>query len=462
MRGSQGPQGPPGKNLFCYLTAPFSVPDPSQSPVPMHVTDSSWMQGGLLIYIPGGGTFTCIGTPPDPGIANVVNSGDPNNAPVGTVVNAGTLVAPASTRGPGGPQGQPGPIGPPGPQGVSGVSVYTTLRLDFTVPVTTGIAFVIDATAFSVGLIVYLPTGNYFSVQAVDQTQDTLTLVNQNYPGEQPAGTVIPAGSNVTATGPQGPQGVIGPVGPQGPQGAVGQMPTGIMMPYGAPTPPAGWLLCNGQAVSRVTYSVLFSIISTNWGAGDGTSTFNVPDLRGRVAVGTGTGASGTVYTLGATGGEEKHLLITAELALHAHALTDPGHTHVQSSHNHGQNDPGHSHGVNQSPHVHPLTDPQHTHGFPPGVGGSQNISPSPQYQGSTAESFHTPPLATLAAATGITVAAANANISLAAALTGVTNAAATAVNQSSPTGITIANAGSNQPHNNMPPYIAAPWIIKT
>jgi len=417
---------------------------------------------GTLIYIPGAGTFTCIGTPPDPFSVNVVNSGDPNNAPTGTIISPGTVVSPASTRGPAGPQGQSGPVGPPGPQGVSGVSVYTTLKLDYTIPAGVGLAFVIDATAFAPGQIVYIPTGNYFSVQAVDQIQDTLTLVNQNYTGGQTPGTVVPAGQPVSATGPQGPTGGLGPAGPPGPQGPSGSVPTGLMMPYGAPTPPAGWLACNGQAVSRTQYPALFSIISVNWGSGDGSSTFNVPDLRGRAAIGIGTAASGTVYTLGATGGEEKHLLLLAELAAHSHALTDPGHNHVQNAHTHTHSDPGHTHGLSQTPHTHSLTDPQHSHTLPPTILGFQQISPSPQYQGSVAESFHTPGFSTNPAATGIAIAAANANISLAAALTSIQNVAATAVNQASPTGITEGAVGGGQSHNNMPPYLAVPWIIKT
>lgn len=462
IHGATGPQGPPGKNLFCYLTDFFTVPDLSVTPRLARVTDSTWMLPGTLVYIAGAGTFTCIGTPPDAFSVNLVNSGDANNAPAGTIINPGTLVAPATTRGPSGPQGQSGPQGPAGPQGASGTSVYTTLKLDFTVPATVGIAFVIDSSAFAPGQIVYIPTGNYFSVQAVDTTQDTLTLVNQNYPGSQTPGTLIPAGQPVSATGPRGPTGAIGPDGPPGPQGPSGSVPTGLMMPYGAPTPPPGWLACDGRAVSRTQYPALFSIISVNWGAGDGASTFNVPDLRGRTPIGIGTAASGTVYTLAATGGEEKHLLLLAELANHVHALTDPGHTHIQTAHSHARSETAHSHGVSQTPHVHPITDPQHAHNFPPGVGGSQSISPSPQYQGSVAESFHTPPLATLAAATGIQIAAANANISLAAALCGVAYAATTAVNQPSPTGITALAAGSDSPHNNMPPYLAVPWIIKT
>ena len=65
------------------------------------------------------------------------------------------------------------------------------------------------------------------------------------------------------------------------------------------------YLLCNGQAVSRTTYSALFSAISTTYGTGDGSSTFNVPDMMGRVPVGTGAGSGLTSRTIGATGGTE-------------------------------------------------------------------------------------------------------------------------------------------------------------
>lgn len=53
------------------------------------------------------------------------------------------------------------------------------------------------------------------------------------------------------------------------------------VIPYAAPNAPTGWLLCDGQAVSRTTYATLFSLIGTTYGAGDGSTTFNVPDLRG-------------------------------------------------------------------------------------------------------------------------------------------------------------------------------------
>lgn len=66
-------------------------------------------------------------------------------------------------------------------------------------------------------------------------------------------------------------------------------VPTGMIIAFGANAAPTGWLVCDGTAVSRTTYSGLFSIVGTTWGAGDGSTTFNVPDLRGRMAVGKGT-----------------------------------------------------------------------------------------------------------------------------------------------------------------------------
>ena len=76
--------------------------------------------------------------------------------------------------------------------------------------------------------------------------------------------------------------------------------PAGVMVEYGAAVAPAGWLLCNGAAVSRTTYARLFAALGVNWGAGNGSTTFNVPDRRSRVGVGWGT----TYPTMGATGGQ--------------------------------------------------------------------------------------------------------------------------------------------------------------
>lgn len=78
----------------------------------------------------------------------------------------------------------------------------------------------------------------------------------------------------------------------------LGNLPAGIgCLPYAGSSIPTGWLECDGSAVSRTTYAALFTAISTTWGSGDGSTTFNVPDMRGRVPIGAGTGtvtASGT------------------------------------------------------------------------------------------------------------------------------------------------------------------------
>ena len=65
-------------------------------------------------------------------------------------------------------------------------------------------------------------------------------------------------------------------------------IPPGATLDYAGPTPPVGWLLCDGSAVSRTTYAALFTAIGTTWGAGDGSTTFNLPDLRDRTTVGRG------------------------------------------------------------------------------------------------------------------------------------------------------------------------------
>jgi microcystin-dependent protein len=107
--------------------------------------------------------------------------------------------------------------------------------------------------------------------------------------------------------------------------------PSGAIMPYAGSTSPTDWLLCSGGAVSRTTYAALFAIIGTTYGIGDGSTTFNLPDLRGRSAFGVddmgGTAAnritsaqSGIVgTTLGATGGVESITLTTAQLPSHTH-----------------------------------------------------------------------------------------------------------------------------------------------
>lgn len=125
----------------------------------------------------------------------------------------------------------------------------------------------------------------------------------------------------------------------------INPMPIGALVPYAGASAPSGFLLCAGQAVSRTTYADLFDIIGTTYGSGDGSTTFNVPDLRGRGAVGkddmggsaasrvttAGSGVDGA--TLGAVGGAQNHTLTTAQMPSHTH--TQNAHTHVQTAHYH-------------------------------------------------------------------------------------------------------------------------------
>jgi len=88
----------------------------------------------------------------------------------------------------------------------------------------------------------------------------------------------------------------------------------GEIKQFGGVVAPYGTLLCNGSAISRTVYANLFAVIGTTWGVGDGSTTFNLPNGKGRTLIGAGLAASGTTYALGATGGEETHQLTSAEL----------------------------------------------------------------------------------------------------------------------------------------------------
>lgn len=108
-------------------------------------------------------------------------------------------------------------------------------------------------------------------------------------------------------------------------------VPPGSIHQFAGGQAPTGYLFCQGQAISRSEYARLFSAISTTYGTGDGSTTFNIPNLQGRVPV--GKAASGTFLNLGAIGGAETVTLTEAQMPSHTH-IQNP-HTHTQDAHTH-------------------------------------------------------------------------------------------------------------------------------
>lgn len=131
-------------------------------------------------------------------------------------------------------------------------------------------------------------------------------------------------------------------------------MNVGEIYMYGGSTAPTGFLLCDGAAVSRATYSELYAVVGDTFGAGDGNSTFNVPDLTGKVIIGTSAS-----HSLGDAGGEETHVLLESELPAHSHTI--PSHGHANTI------------GVTTPALSHSITQPAFTYSAPSGTAKRPN-----------------------------------------------------------------------------------------
>jgi microcystin-dependent protein len=248
-------------------------------------------------------------------------------------------------------------------------------------------------------------------------------------------------------------------------------VPVGTMVPFAGPNTSVvfpNWLPCIGSAISRTAYSTLYAYLGGYWGNGDGSTTFNIPEMRGRFPLGasyyntaTGTwlanpGPGTTGAYPGTVGGAETHVLTTAEMPSHAHGVSDPTHAHsiYDPGHAHSISDPGHAHSLAQNAHTH--SDAGHTHVY------SQAPIPGPQIQSGGGDWAVRP----VAANTGVGYANIQANtigIGVYAAGTGIgIYGAGTGIGiYAAGTGISIAAAGGGAAHSIMPPFAGVTYIIK-
>ncbi|MGN7962191.1 phage tail protein [Brucella sp. 22210] len=180
----------------------------------------------------------------------------------------------------------------------------------------------------------------------------------------------------------------------------LGSGPIGAVTMFAGPNAPSGWMLCAGQAISRTDFAACFAVLGTRYGAGDNSTTFNLPDLRGTIGVGldnmggtpanrvtsSGSGINGII--LGSRGGAQNHVLSVDQLPPHTHPVSDPGHSHA---------------------------------------GGANTSTPGVNYPGTGPNPFFAGNMQT----------------------------------STSYTGITVQQTGSGQSHNNMPPVIILNYIIR-
>ncbi len=251
----------------------------------------------------------------------------------------------------------------------------------------------------------------------------------------------IAGGLNLTEGNITFPDGSIADVG----------IPAGAIMQFAGNNTPAGWLPCDGSAVSRTQYARLFASISDMYGKGDGSTTFNVPDVRGRVLIANGTSSNdenGRSYSfrLNQTGGGYNRTLSAAQMPSHTHAV-DPAATAS------GTESVDHTHATDPASTSVSVNDPGHTHTHPYGQmvaeRGSNGVG---TYDGAAAILDR----ANLnSATTGIT-----ATVDIASTASGGASASHTHTTDIAST--TSASSGSDAPHPIMDPFLVVNCIIKT
>lgn len=231
-----------------------------------------------------------------------------------------------------------------------------------------------------------------------------------------------------------------------------------IMVPIGGVIMFAGstgydtsvWQLCDGSAISRTTFATLFARLGTTHGSGDGSSTFNVPDLRGQFVVGVGQGSGLTNRTLGAKGGEESVTLSAGQM---------PSHTHTGTTDNGGV---AHTHSVSGNTGT---VSSDHTHNYSGTVSGT-NVG---GYRINWLSDADDGGSGLMMGRSTDGVAYGNHDHTFSGTTSGIsanhshgisiTSGAASATNHTHT--FTTGSAGSGSSHNNMPPFYALTYLIR-
>lgn len=290
-------------------------------------------------------------------------------------------------------------------------------------------AYVIDLAKSSFGAVYYPTPGSQWYVKKIAGVWTLMSRAAQQNPQLNPGLTPAPGD---TFLGGEGITYIVGDLNVGGSLtfGVGGPDPEiGCIKILAKASPPTGWLICDGSAISRTTYADLFTAIGTTFGVGDGSTTFNIPNVKGKVPV--GVDAAQTEFdTLGETGGAKTVALITAELPVHLHAVGTLVDSNQTAAHTHSGTS-----GTVSSDHQHYVPNVVSTSGSGGGAffeswpGGSGNRA---HYtDGITANHTH-----------DITTGTESANHNH--TITGST-----------------ANTGSGTAHNNLQPYIALNFIIK-
>jgi len=281
-----------------------------------------------------------------------------------------------------GPQGTVGPTGPQGPQGIPGTAGATGAQGPQGVPGNTG------ATGAQGPAGPGVPTGGTTG-QALVKTSGVDYATAWQTPASVTVSDTAPASPTANALWWKSDIGQMFlwyndgnstqwvPASPAA--GQVSAIPAGTVMDYAGAAAPAGWYLCDGAARSRTTDITLFNVIGVAFGSGDGSTTFNVPDLRARMTIGLDPAQSqGRVTaavsginsgTLGAVGGHQS-------LQSHQHSLAGQGATWVGNNLANGTNRAvGTGDGVNAGAFA--ATDVGSFYAAATGAGGAQNMPPA-------------------------------------------------------------------------------------